>query len=321
MKYIRSVCSIFLLFAAGGLAPSAFGWGCKGHQTVALIAEAHLNPHARAMVMQILAASPISADLPRFCGESGLDAFADSSTWADDERSVRPDTGGWHFLDIPRGASKADIAQYCPASTGCVTSAIADQLTVLRNPGSGAQARADALRYVIHFIGDLHQPLHATTNNDRGGNCVPVAFFGSAPEETNPLKEDYRANLHGIWDTDILEHFAHGRTAQQIAEELEREFKAQIVVWKSEPVDLPAWVWESHQIAEESVYGRLPVKVPIESPRDVRSCADDEHISTRMLKLQEELGGDYQSAAEGVVQEQLTKAGIRLAAALNALWP
>jgi hypothetical protein len=65
----------------------------------------------------------------------------------------------------------------------------------------------------------------------------------------------------------------------------------------------------------------LPVKVPIESPRDVRSCADDDHISTRMLKLQEELGGDYQSAAEGVVQEQLTKAGIRLAAALNALWP
>ena len=141
------------------------------------------------MVAEILAAGPISPDLRRFCGDSGLDAFADSSTWADDERTIRPETAGWHFLDIPRGAPKGDIAQYCPPSTGCVTSAIADQLAVLHNPGASPQARADALRYVIHFIVDLRQPLHGMTNNDLGGNCVPVTFDGHAPQETNPDSE------------------------------------------------------------------------------------------------------------------------------------
>jgi hypothetical protein len=315
------ICSILLLVAVVGLAPSAWGWGCKGHQVVALIAEKHLNPHAQVMLAEILNASPIMADLPRFCGDSDLDAFADSSTWADDERSIQPETAGWHFLDIPRGAHKGDITKYCPPSSGCVTSAISDQLSVLRNPSASTQARAEALRFVIHFIGDLHQPLHVTTNDDRGGNCVPVAFFDRAPEETNPSKEDYRPNLHGIWDTDIIEHFAHGRTARQIADELDSKFKAQIPSWESQRIDLESWAWESHQVAEDTVYGDLPSKVAIETPRPVNTCADDDHISTRMLKLHEQLGDDYQKTTEGVIQERLTRAGVRLAAVLNALWP
>jgi hypothetical protein len=321
VKKIQMIRLILISVGAVGLAPAAWGWGCKGHQVVALIAEKRLNPRARLMVAQILDTSPINPELPRFCGESGPDAFADSSTWADDERSVRPDTAGWHFLDIPRGAPRGDFARYCPTSTGCVTSALAEQLAVLRNPSASDQARADALRYVIHFIGDLHQPLHATTNDDRGGNCVPVAFFDRVPEETNPVKEDYRPNLHGIWDTDIIEHFTKGQTAQQIADQLESKFKAQIPSWDSGPVDLASWAWESHQAAEDTVYGDLPVKVAIETPREVNTCADDDHISTRMLKLHEQLGGDYQKATESVIQERLTKAGVRLAAVLNALWP
>jgi hypothetical protein len=185
MKFIRFTSSTLLILAAIGLAPSAWGWGCKGHQVVALIAERNLTPHVRAMVMQILAASPISPELRRYCGNSGLDRFADSSTRADDERSVQRDTSGWHFIDIPLGVSQGDLGKYCPPSTGCVTGAISAQLIVLRNPDANPKEKADALRYVIHFVGDLHQPLHTTTNNDLGGNCVPVAFEGHAPEETN----------------------------------------------------------------------------------------------------------------------------------------
>jgi hypothetical protein len=135
-----------LFFVAIGLAPSAWGWGCKGHQVVALIAEARLTPRARAVVAEILSSGPISPDLRRYCDATGLDAFADSSTWADDERSIQPETAGWHFLDIPRGAPKGDIAQYCTPPTGCVTSAITDQLAVLRNAGASAEERANALR-------------------------------------------------------------------------------------------------------------------------------------------------------------------------------
>ena len=312
---------LFALFVASGLAPSAWGWGCKGHQTVALIAEARLTPHARAMVAEILDASPISADLRRYCEASGLDAFADASTWADDERSIRPETAGWHFLDIPRGAPKGDIAPYCPPSTGCVTSAIADQLAVLRKPDASAQERADALRFLIHFIGDLHQPLHATTNDDRGGNCVPVTFFGNPPTKPNPATEDYRPNLHGIWDTDILERFETGKTVQQIAEELESKFKSQISAWESRPIDPIAWAWESHQIAEDVTYGDLPTRIAIETPVPVNACSDDNHISTRMLSLNEVLDDSYENPSAALIQNQLAKAGSRLASVLNNLWP
>jgi hypothetical protein len=310
----------FLFVVALGFAPSAWGWGCTGHQIVAVIAEEHLNPHAREMVAQILASGPIDPTLRRYCGASTLDAFVDSSTWADDERGIRPETAGWHFIDIPRGVANGDIAPYCPLSSSCITRAIDEQMAILRNINASAQPRADALRYIIHFFGDLHQPLHATSNNDLGGNCVPVSFFGTAPQEKNVAKESYAPNLHSIWDTDIVERFADGQTPQQFADEMDIRFKAQIPGWLREPVDFVSWAWESHQIAEDSVYGVLPRKVVIETPVEVKACSNDQHISTRMLSLREQIGPDYQTAAEGVIQEQLTKAGIRLAAALNAVW-
>ncbi len=281
--------------------PSAWAWGCKGHQVVALIAENHLDPHARAMVLQILAASPVDPDMRRYCRNTGFDEFADSSTWADDKRSVRPDTAGWHFIDIPRGVPNGDIAQYCPPSTGCITKAIADEIGILRNPSANAQVRAEALRYLIHFVGDLHQPLHTTTDDDRGGNCVPVAFFEYVPVETNPAKEDYRPNLHGVWDTDIIEHFARSRTMQQIAGELESKSKAQIPMWESQRLDVVAWAW--HEVAENVSYGDLPNKIAIEKPREVNTCADDDHISRRMLHLHEQIGEQYETAAESAVEE------------------
>jgi len=299
---------------------SAQAWGCKGHQVIAFVAEERVNAHARTMVAQILEGTPISRDLRRFCGNSGLDAFADSSTWADDERTVRPETADWHFIDIPRGVTKANLDQYCPP-TGCVTQAILTQLAVLRDAKASPQARGDALRFLIHFVGDLHQPLHASTNNDLGGNCVPVAFFGSAPQETDRAHESYRPNLHGVWDVDILERFSQGKTPTQIGAELQDKFKKQLAAWQSEKMDLNAWAWESHEAAEKTVYGKLPSKIAVETPKPVKTCADDGHISTQMLKLNEAIGDGYQGAAAPVVEERLAKAGARLAAVLNALWP
>ena len=193
------------------------------------------------MAAQILAAGPTDPALRRYCGANTLDAFIDSSTWADDQRSIQPATAGWHYIDIPRGVAKGDIAPYCPPSTSCITRAIDEQMAILRNSNASAQARADALRYIIHFFGDLHQPLHATSNNDLGGNCVPVSFFGAAPQEKNVAKESYAPNLHGIWDTDIVQRFADGKTPQQFADEMGIRFKARIPAWLRERVDVVSW--------------------------------------------------------------------------------
>jgi hypothetical protein len=298
----------------------AFAWGCKGHQIVALIAENHLNPNTRAMVKEILDAAPIDSALKRYCGESGLDAFADSSTWADDERSIRPETAPLHYLDIPRGAAKADVANFC-AAEGCVTSAIEAQLAILRDTAASVPARGDALRFLIHFVGDMHQPLHLTTNNDRGGNCVPISFFEVQPNLTNGQKEDYRPNLHSVWDTDIIERFSQGQTPQQTADSLEKKYQSQRIAWQSAPIRVFAWAWESHQLAEATAYRKVPTKISIKAPQPVATCADDNHISTRMLALHERVNEKYQAAAAFVAEQQLVKAGVRLAMLLNSLRP
>jgi hypothetical protein len=289
-------------------APNARAWGCQGHQAVAYIAEAHLNPRARATALKILAASPIDPSLPRYCQPRASDPFADASTWADDIRQVRPKTGPWHFIDIPRGAHRGSLA-------------LESQIRVLKDPRASAKDRADALRFVIHFVGDMHQPLHDVTNDDLGGNCVPVEFFGRQPRETNPKYESFSPNLHEIWDTGIIDHFDRGESSQQLARDLDRKFRTRIAVWEKHPINFPAWAWEGHALADSVAYGRLPRAIPVAQPRPVSSCAGDHHVSERMLDYHEDLGAAYEAAAAPMVQLQLAKAGARLAAVLNSLWP
>jgi nuclease S1 len=312
---------MFAALALLGAAPTARAWGCEGHQIIALLAERHLNPRAKLIAFHILTLGPIDAGLPRQCKQQGLDLFADASTWADDERALRPETAAWHFIDIPRGAPESDLARYCRSGNGCIVSALTDQLAVLKDRSAGAQARASALRYVIHLVGDIHQPLHASTNNDRGGNCVPVWFFDRTPRELDRANESYRPNLHEIWDVEILERWAQGRTPQQIANELDRDQPLAIEGGIPQTPEFFAWAWESHELAEAVAYGKLPHRIPVEQPREIASCADDDHVSSRMLRLDELLGQAYQDAGAPVVREQLNKAGVRLAALLNSLWP
>jgi hypothetical protein len=334
-RIVKLAMSISLLAAAAMSfgSPAAEAWGCQGHEMVALIAEMHLNPHALAMVNQILKDGPIDPALSRYCKETGLTPMADASTWADDIRSVRPEAANWHFIDIPRGAAKDDIEKYCevpeapgsptpPVSTGCVTKALREQVAILRAPDSSPQKRADALRFIIHFVGDIHQPLHDTTNDDRGGNCVPVTYLNSSePQLRNPQTESYTPNLHGVWDTNILVTAMNGKTVQQFAAELDSAFASQMAGWRAGGTDFDQWAWEGHQIAEDVVYGKLPVAIPIEKPVALNDCSGDNHIGQRMFSLHEDLEQPYQDVSAAVVRAQIAKAGTRLAMLLNGIWP
>jgi len=314
---VRSFAAILLALATFGTVPSAEAWGCKGHEVVALIAERHLSDRAHQMAVNLLATGLPDPPLTHTCPETG-DRFVDASTWADDIRRVRPETGPWHFIDVPRGAPKGDLAQYCLPASGCITSALADELHILRDPSLAPAMRADALRFAIHFVGDIHQPLHASTNNDLGGNCVPVTFFGHTPAPSGPPSAMFLPNLHEVWDTEILERFSVGTSAWDLAQELEGKFSGPIAAWQRQPTDFAAWAWESHELAEKIVYGHLPHLLPIERPRRMTQCP------LRGLgpsALDENLADDYQAAASAVIEEQLAKAGARLAALLNSLWP
>ena len=301
-------------------ATPAFPWGCEGHRTVALVALEQLNPHAREISANLLQGEPSDPSQHIFCGQSDLPPFAAMSTWADDVREKRKETAPWHFIDVPLGAGRGQVNDACPTATGCVTSAIRGQLDVLRSESVGHTQKAEALMFLIHFVGDLHQPLHAAANNDRGGNCVPVTFFDHEPKES-PAGENFRPNLHGVWDTDLVERTDNEHDPVKFAERLSEEFKTEMNSWKQQPLNLDDWVWESHRLAKAVVYGDLPEKIAVEAPQPVESCADDSHIAKRLYQLHEKIDDRYLGEAAPVIRRQLARAGTRLAMLLNQIWP
>jgi hypothetical protein len=316
-----AIFACFLFLAIVSLPSQARAWGCEGHQVIALLAEKHLSPNALAMAKKILADSPIDPTLDRYCKEGRIDSLADASTWPDDFRVMHPETAPWHYVDIPLGTTSRDVEKFCDPKEGCVTRAIRDELAVLRSANSNPKDRADALRFLIHFVGDLHQPLHAATNNDEGGNCVPVTFFDAMPRLRNPQTESYAPNLHGVWDTNILERTTTGKSVDQVATDLDASFRGKMARWQKGSPNIDAWVWESYKLASKKVYGALPAHIPVEIPQPVKSCAEDNHVSARNLKLNEHLEAPYQDMAAPIVHQQVAKAGARLAMLLNQLWP
>jgi hypothetical protein len=298
------------------LVPSlAFGWGCDGHRVVSMIAWAELSDAARAGTTALLRANPIDA-AHRGCSPASRNVLADASTWADAVRENEPDTASWHYMNVPRDAARDELGRLCPFGR-CVVGALRRQVEILRSNASDA-ARARALRFVIHLVGDLHQPLHVTTNGDRGGNCVPIAYRRESPHAFAD-GERWEPNLHGIWDTELVRVVLDGETPAPVAAGLVRRWRAAIRAWKRGPIDPAAWAWEAHEAGVETGYGRLPVVPPLASHARADSCRDDD-VGRRMLRLGERIEASYVDAARVVVERQLVRAGARLALVLNDVW-
>jgi hypothetical protein len=293
--------------------PAGRAWGCRGHETVAALAEKHLTPEAKQALLALLTANPIDPQLKRYCGERGLDALVDAATWADDERGKDPTTAPWHFVDIPLGAKQGPITNFCAAG-GCVTKAIAEQLAILKDKTAAGAKRAAALRFVIHFVGDLHQPMHGVSNNDRGGNCVALQYVRRKPRARN---NSYTPNLHHIWDTEIPEYQMQGADAAEYADTLDATYGGAFAKWQAGGMQLENWAWESHEHAAETAYGALGTPIGVEPEVAVKSCADDNNIGERMLQKRIVVGAMYRDQAGLVAEERLAQAGIRLAMILN----
>jgi hypothetical protein len=314
LALVSAVC----LFAS----PSAFGWGCKGHQTIALIAKKYLTPEATKLANEMLAIDP-GRPIPSFavCSTAGVDSYAAGATWADAVRQKGLDDG-WHYVDVPRGGDQSMISTVCAKSPSCVVNAIHAQMAVLEDSSADPKLRAAALRYILHFAGDIHQPLHCTTNGDRGANCVPITFFKNKPSPSKTNPDDYSPNLHGIWDTQMVEKDMTAMSAanvQAYADALDTAYKTQIAVWQLEPISPEDWAWDSHQHAEDIAYGDLPKLIPIDPhpDADLITCSDNNRVGNRMFHKHLKLGQPYQDDASDVIRERLAMAGIRLALLLN----
>lgn len=159
------------------LPAASFAWGAKAHRAIATEAYAQLSPKARTDVDTLLALEPGAT-------------LASISTWADEHRS--PATARWHFVNIAADAGCHYVAERdCPGGA-CVVGAIERQAAVFRSTAP-AQERLKALKYLVHLVADVHQPLHAGQAEDKGGNRYQVHAFGRG------------TNLHAVWDSGLVE--------------------------------------------------------------------------------------------------------------------
>jgi hypothetical protein len=245
----------------------AFAWGPKGHEVIARIAADNLSPAAHLRISQL-----VGGDAPAL--------MVLDSNWADEIRADRPQTTNWHFVNIEIGSKGYDPRRDC-ARDDCVVAQINRDIAVLRDPKAPHAAKVEALRFLIHFVGDLHQPLHAADRRDKGGNNLIV------------FMKNRRTNLHRVWDEDLVEALGPdaGAVAGSIEAGLSPQDKAKFAA--GTPAD---WANESFSVATKEIYARIPSRGPIRLPRD------------------------YARRENAAVRLQLARAGIRLAALLNNIY-
>lgn len=264
---------IALLLLAIVIPAELLAWGPLGHAVVADIASSRLTPTTRKNLQLLL----------------GNDSLASIASWADLVRKDRPEAYAWHFVDIPKDAAGFSEERDCyrpqdkqkDAATdhhNCVVDRLEMFKKVLADENASKADRLEALKWIVHFVGDLHQPLHAV-DEFRGGNDIKLPIFGS------PKCGDYDCNLHWAWDSELLTHTGYSE------EEYVRHLNHLIAQKHLErqaggnPVD---WANESHLQARRII--------------DAKPAAVDE--------------GYYQANID-LVNEKLALAGLRLAALLN----
>lgn len=288
----RRIAVLIAWLAAVAPTPAA-AWGYKGHQVTGYIAARFLDPQVRERVNAMLAAD-----------STGLTAtdIANETTWADRYRDSDRDrdrqhylgTREWHYVNIEIGDPDLDRACYghpllpagMPASRGpahaCIVDKIGQFTAELANPATDPNERLLALQFLLHLVGDVHQPLHAADDHDAGGNRKRISAGGLGAE-----------NLHELFDVELVERLGDDpqHAAAALVERISPEQRHQ---WSAG--DAAGWAMETFAVARDDVYRRLPTP------------GDDGSYS---------LPASYIDTVARDVAVQLSKAGVRLAFVLN----
>jgi len=202
-------------------------WGYDGHRLICEIAWRELTPRAQSRVRDLLRGDPFS------------ERFSESCIWADEVRrdSAYARYRTAHYMNVPPGAAAVDPAVHC-ATDYCVIEAIRDLVPALADTTLSRERRRDALKFVAHFVSDLHQPLHVGRPGDQGGNGTRVVFLGEP------------TNLHVVWDASLLQQFLLDPwDAERLQQAITPVDRAR---WTD--LDPVTWANESYQIVERVAY-------------------------------------------------------------------
>ncbi|GAA4325944.1 hypothetical protein GCM10023149_28500 [Mucilaginibacter gynuensis] len=210
MKKFFSICLILLSVVL-------ISWGFKAHRVIATIAQKHLTSNTAYVVSAYLK------------GES----MADVATWADENKNKA--TTPWHFLNLPLGLTHEDFVKAVQQSDNNTYTALLKTEATLKDKTVNPEQKNEALKYLIHLVGDAHQPMHISRKEDKGGNTIQVRF------------DNKGTNLHALWDSRLIDHEGLSETAMIKAYDLATP--AQIQQWQSDsPME---WLWESYQLSSE----------------------------------------------------------------------
>jgi hypothetical protein len=195
-------------------------WGVIGHRSIGKIAESHLTKNAKTAVYALLGAESIPL----------------VSTYADEIRSDHQYdyTASWHYVNPPQGLNYDQFVKYLQTDTSAnVYHAIIKMEKQLKNPKSSKSEKVFALKMIIHFVGDLHQPMHVSRAEDQGGNKIKLKF------------QRKESNLHSLWDSGLIEY--NGFSFTEMATDLDHIPEAKIKEWQSDAIT--KWLFESYQIS------------------------------------------------------------------------
>lgn len=205
----------------------AWAWGPEGHEVIAHLAAMNLTPKARAEVATLL-------------GGEAEASMAIASNWADEVRDARPETAKWHYVNLEiDGDLHYTPARDCIADNCAVAQILRDEAVLKSNDAPAA--KVEALKFLIHLVGDIHQPLHAGENNDGGGNGPQVSY-----------RQSKRMSLHHFWDNDMVISLGKDTVgiARTINDALNPAQKAALMA-SGTPA---AWAEESASIAKTVIY-------------------------------------------------------------------
>ena len=228
MQYLFK--KILLFFSIIIISQSAFAWGTTGHRVVAEIAQRHLTRKARKEIKKLFGREPLAfwANWPDFIKSDTTGKWKEASAW--------------HYVDVPGNLSKEEFIEALQAiNHKSLYSQIPAMEQTLKDENASLEDKKTALIFLIHFIGDMEQPLHVGRDEDAGGNKITVNWFGK------------KTNLHAVWDEDLVDYqkWSYTEYADNIDVANENEI-AQI-----QSGSLEDWMYESHKLANE-VYDRTP---------------------------------------------------------------
>lgn len=243
----------FLSLSAVVLTLILVSWGGVGHKTVATIAENHLTPAAKSSIKALL----------------GDQSIADIASWADDARNTPEykSTGPEHYVDLPLGYDFAKFsAEVKNQQDDNVYKAIIKCENELKSNTVSKEEKVIALKFLVHFIGDSHQPMHVSRAEDKGGNSIQVQFNGKG------------SNLHSLWDSGLISR--EGKTFDQMAAAYDTASPADIAKWQA--ADPMQWLWESYQFSTK-IYADV----------EKNNKLDDEYYKANIPIVQQriEMGG------------------------------